>query len=466
MIATENRIAAVLAKATPPRRTVAQILAGAKVTMMPDKVPDIAELTGRINALAIKAKHKTKTETKTLATRIAALTVRATQSKATESQQNIPVSVKAIIRDQEGRVLVLKDANSDWDDLPGGHLHAGENFKTGLEREVKEETGLDATVGEHIATIQAALGPKEGPWVITTVKFYDVEATGQVKLSHEHTEAVWLTHDQLHEANLGKFKNTVLGWTAPKPVTASSPIHATMAGLDEWQARQDAKHPTAAHDAARDAAEAIYLKAIEDEAVRLKEKADKKKREEAILIALLLASEHAYLTTYAALNKVAISASRTAGQPLPPAPSAAALNDEAVSFATQRTPLLTSYAARLEEDLTAARQLAEEDGQDEEQVAKTLRQTAREESATMAATEAQATYGASQMAILKRSGFTSKAWISMGDDRVRPTHVDCDAQGAIPIDAKFSNGLLYPGDPNGPASETMNCRCNLVGVSR
>tara|TARA_B100001564_G_scaffold168919_2_gene141925 strand:+ start:451 stop:864 length:414 start_codon:yes stop_codon:yes gene_type:complete len=55
---------------------------------------------------------------------------------------------KAIIVDEEGRVLMLKRSNytkkysGEWD-LPGGHIYVGEEIQTGLKREVKEETDLD-----------------------------------------------------------------------------------------------------------------------------------------------------------------------------------------------------------------------------------------------------------------------------------------------------------------------------------
>ena len=62
---------------------------------------------------------------------------------------NIPpcfyrLSVKALIVDEQDRFLVAKEPDGKWD-LPGGGLEYGEDLKTALEREIKEELGLQAT---------------------------------------------------------------------------------------------------------------------------------------------------------------------------------------------------------------------------------------------------------------------------------------------------------------------------------
>lgn len=46
-----------------------------------------------------------------------------------------------------------------------------------------------------------------------------------------------------------------------------------------------------------------------------------------------------------------------------------------------------------------------------------------------------------------------KTWLSSQDDRVRPEHQELDGEQQ-PIDEKFSNGLMEPGEPN--------CRCTLT----
>lgn len=53
-----------------------------------------------------------------------------------------------------------------------------------------------------------------------------------------------------------------------------------------------------------------------------------------------------------------------------------------------------------------------------------------------------------------------KVWIATPDDRTRQSHLDLDSE-EVDIDAEFSNGLMYPGDPTGDPEEVWNCRCSM-----
>lgn len=53
-----------------------------------------------------------------------------------------------------------------------------------------------------------------------------------------------------------------------------------------------------------------------------------------------------------------------------------------------------------------------------------------------------------------------KVWIATPDDRTRQSHLDIDGE-EVDIDAEFSNGLMYPGDPTGDPEEVWNCRCSM-----
>lgn len=60
-----------------------------------------------------------------------------------------------------------------------------------------------------------------------------------------------------------------------------------------------------------------------------------------------------------------------------------------------------------------------------------------------------------------------KQWVATLDGRTRDSHAMMDGETIKVGDKwhhyKFSNGLRYPGDPEGPAREVYNCRCTLVG---
>ncbi|MEU9586439.1 NUDIX domain-containing protein [Streptomyces werraensis] len=63
------------------------------------------------------------------------------------------VGVTGVVRDDEGRVLLLKHRmwppGRQWG-LPSGFARKGEDFRATVVREVKEETGLDVEVGRLV----------------------------------------------------------------------------------------------------------------------------------------------------------------------------------------------------------------------------------------------------------------------------------------------------------------------------
>jgi hypothetical protein len=58
-----------------------------------------------------------------------------------------------------------------------------------------------------------------------------------------------------------------------------------------------------------------------------------------------------------------------------------------------------------------------------------------------------------------------KQWDAALDDRTRESHTQVDGE-IRELDERFSNGLMYPGDPSGGAAEVINCRCALLQRAR
>jgi len=58
-----------------------------------------------------------------------------------------------------------------------------------------------------------------------------------------------------------------------------------------------------------------------------------------------------------------------------------------------------------------------------------------------------------------------KVWSSAWDGKTRPSHRKMDGE-IKELDEPYSNGLMYPGDPDGKPEEVINCRCRSRSKAR
>lgn len=70
-----------------------------------------------------------------------------------------------------------------------------------------------------------------------------------------------------------------------------------------------------------------------------------------------------------------------------------------------------------------------------------------------------------QQAAKKRGADVVKQWDAALDKRTRKSHARVDGE-IRELDEKFSNGLMFPGDPSGGAAEVINCRCVALTRAR
>jgi HK97 family phage portal protein len=73
---------------------------------------------------------------------------------------------------------------------------------------------------------------------------------------------------------------------------------------------------------------------------------------------------------------------------------------------------------------------------------------------------------------LEEIGAKYKVWLSQRDNKVRESHRLLDGE-KVPIDGAFRVAsrkgeviLRFPGDPNAPAEEVVNCRCYIIGTDK
>ena len=110
-----------------------------------------------------------------------------------------PISVKGVLV-HDGSVLLLLNERGEWD-LPGGRPNRGEDHRTALQREVREETGLAVTaveaLDEHLFEVLPDRFVRILPFACRLVGGKDV------MLSHEHLETCWLPLGELGEVIAG-----------------------------------------------------------------------------------------------------------------------------------------------------------------------------------------------------------------------------------------------------------------------
>ncbi len=107
------------------------------------------------------------------------------------------ISQKAIIK-YKGKYLILKSTDDNKWEMPGGLIDDNESLTAALKREVKEETGLVAKIGEPIMTTifwhhrKFTLNNKAWNSRVVVIGYNCTVNSDKIRLSHEHSEYAWV----------------------------------------------------------------------------------------------------------------------------------------------------------------------------------------------------------------------------------------------------------------------------------
>ncbi len=114
------------------------------------------------------------------------------------SHKPFGLSVRAVIFDAQGRVLLLKRSPRSknypgkWE-FPGGKVDRGERFDDALVREVREETGLAVGLKRFIGSAQAELLHATAIQLVMEAE----SSPGVPAISHEHEALTWATPQEM-----------------------------------------------------------------------------------------------------------------------------------------------------------------------------------------------------------------------------------------------------------------------------
>lgn len=107
----------------------------------------------------------------------------------------------------DGHVLLCRPKTGGYTYLPGGHIEFGETSRAALVREMKEETGLDATAGDLLGVVESQFDQKgkrhcEISLVYRLALARGLSPADPVPSREGWIEFVWWPVAKLAEANL------------------------------------------------------------------------------------------------------------------------------------------------------------------------------------------------------------------------------------------------------------------------
>ena len=97
------------------------------------------------------------------------------------------VAVSGMISHPNGKVLLIRSPRRGWE-FPGGQVEEGENLIEALQREIKEEAGVTASIGTLVGIYSNIKSPTK-----LIFGFLGDYVSGELATSDESLETEWVT---------------------------------------------------------------------------------------------------------------------------------------------------------------------------------------------------------------------------------------------------------------------------------
>ncbi len=102
------------------------------------------------------------------------------------------VSVAALVTNDEGKILLVKSPWRGWE-YPGGIIEPGETFRQALQREIREEAGVEVEITGFVGVC------KNVEKNIVNLDFLCRYVGGELTPSEESTEVIWVAPEEAIE---------------------------------------------------------------------------------------------------------------------------------------------------------------------------------------------------------------------------------------------------------------------------
>jgi 8-oxo-dGTP diphosphatase len=103
------------------------------------------------------------------------------------------VAASGLITNAQGEVLMVLSPKRGWE-MPGGQVEEGEALIDGLQREIREESGVIAAISTLVGVYSSVKMPSK-----VIFAFLGTWESGELTPSHESPEVEWVTRDKVLE---------------------------------------------------------------------------------------------------------------------------------------------------------------------------------------------------------------------------------------------------------------------------